>query len=546
MGPFAVPTRLRVDPEVTVLTGPNDTGKSLALRLVHLLCTKEAATERDINSDRIGEFDGPWKDDPEITCVAVFDLTESAIKNAGLTGNCEPGDELTVRVRLNQDGHPLEVVNLKRGSKGTRPSLKIRRWPRILNLPLESSIKEVIDFSKMTEAEKAFVCLGFGKEFSLEQHKALKDVTRSFRIAKAETELNLRLHQLFPLNMAYKFSLREISAKSELLGVALVDGNQGHSPIESRGEGVQKLVGVMGSLMAIDASDGHTYVLFDEPESSLHADAQHALRFVLEELAKRPNIQVIYATHSPAMINTMRPSSIRVLKRERKNDKATTTFVNQAYAENFVTVRSSLGMTPSDSLLYAPVTVVVEGPTEVRCLPVLFQRLSEAGVDGFQAVELILPQTHLLDGCGSSYEYMCRLAKSQNAKPVVLLDGDKQNELGRLQQDHPEVPVVFLPSGEEFENVVPKAAYIAAAAAVLEDDSGKMTLENFEQWEASASLRPSVLFSKRVERWLRDEYDKPLYKPLVMEKAIHDSDANSINIEPFRRLVEHMTALLPV
>jgi chromosome segregation ATPase len=36
-GPFSGKTTLHLDPEVTVVTGPNDTGKTLALRAIEIL-----------------------------------------------------------------------------------------------------------------------------------------------------------------------------------------------------------------------------------------------------------------------------------------------------------------------------------------------------------------------------------------------------------------------------------------------------------------------------------------------------------------------------
>ena len=78
------------------------------------------------------------------------------------------------------------------------------------------------------------------------------------------------------------------------------------------------------------------------------------LRGVLEELGKDPLIQVIYVTHSPSTINTMRPGSIRVLSRHQVDGVATTWIENASFEDNYIRVRSSLGLNPSDSLLYAP------------------------------------------------------------------------------------------------------------------------------------------------------------------------------------------------
>ncbi len=173
-------------------------------------------------------------------------------------------------------------------------------------------------------------------------------------------------------------------------------------------------------------------------------------------------------------------------------------------------------------------------------LGLVLKKLSDNGVIAAETLETLLPQTHILDGEGSSCEYMCRLAKSQNAKPVVFLDGDKHADVENIIEKHPEVPIVALATGVEFEEIVPKEKYIQAVADVLADESGNISEAVFLEWEKNADLRPSVMFSKRVERWLRDEFDKPLYKPLVMRKAIDLTDVSEIHTSPFEQLVEAM------
>jgi hypothetical protein len=287
--------------------------------------------------------------------------------------------------------------------------------------------------------------------------------------------INDRLKALFPPTLPFRFRLREISGKPDQLGILLIDQHKGHTPLGSRGAGVRRLMNITGALLRISPESGHTVVLYDEPETSLHADAQHMLRRLLEALGALPTVQVVYTTHSPAMINTLRPHSIRVLERRRVNDKATSIFVNQALAENYSLVRSSLGISPADSLLYSPITIVVEGPTEVRSVPFMLKKLADAGVIEPGLLEVLLPQTHILDGEGSSFEYMVRLAKSQNAHPVLFLDGDKANEAQAVRTPHPDVAVIILDVGKEFEELVPRTVYIQAVAELLEDTTGAIT-----------------------------------------------------------------------
>ncbi len=412
-----------------------------------------------------------------------------------------------------------------------------------MKLPLASEVRQEISLGEMTDAESHLIRLGFGPKFSIEQHQSLDQIARSFRIDEAQTRLNDKLRRILPVTMPLSFKLLEVAAKPELLGIGLIDEHRGYAPLGSRGSGVRRLLNIMGALLRVNPEDGHTIVLYDEPETSLHADAQHMLRRLLESLASNPSVQVVYTTHSPAMVNTLRPQSVRILERRRVSEKAVSHFVNNASRENYTLVRSSLGVSPADSLLYAPITIVAEGSTEIQCLPLVLRKLSDSGEINSELLDVLLSQAHFLDGEGSSFEYMCRLAKSQNAMPLVFLDGDKHSDILKIKDKHAEVPVIALPKNSEFEEVVPRAKYIQAAAVVLEDASGQISESAFVEWESKSSLRPSVMFSKRVERWLRDEFDKPLYKPLVMRKAIELTEPHEIYKEPFIQLVEAMRTL---
>lgn len=540
-GPFAAETTLQLDPEVTVLTGPNDAGKSLALRAIEVLCTQNTIDGHEVNRDRIGEFRGKWNDDPDIACIGLFETTEASVGKKGVLKNAKPGSTIVVQRRMNTNqGQIIEIYD---GESRTNPQSAFTNPPRILKLPLATEVRQEINFGSMTDAESYLIRLGFGSAFSLDQHKSLDQIDRSFRIDEAQNRLNEKLRRIFPMTMPLSFKLVEVGAQPELMGIGLIDEHRGYAPLGSRGAGVRRLLNVMGALLRINPEDGHTIVLYDEPETSLHADAQHMLRRLLESLASHSNVQVVYTTHSPAMVNTLRPHSIRILERKRVDEKAVSKFVHNASRENYTLLRSSLGVSPADSLLYAPITIIAEGSTEIQCLPLVLKKLSENGVVASEVLEALLSQAHILDGEGSSFEYMCRLAKSQNAKPVVFLDGDKQADIVKIKEKHPDVPVISLSVGMEFEQIVPRSKYIQAAAEVLEDESGNIRETAFVEWEKNASIRPSVMFSKRIERWLRDDFDKPLYKPWVMRRAIELTDVTEINAYHLVELVEAMKQL---
>lgn len=541
-GPFSVPQRLKLDPRVTVLTGANDTGKSALLRAIRLILTGKMLDEQDVNGERIGAFSGRWQDDSDVGCLSCFSVTTRTKQTNEMEGGIEVGDGVVFYSRLTHNGHNFKVRHIERNGGQVSTGVRFQHPPQVVCLPLDTQVKELVNLGQLTDAEERLLKLGFGPAFNLQQHEALTIGRRVGRVSDAQHRLNDRLRELLPPNLPLEFRLHEGTKPAEL-SIALVDPLRNHVPIGSRGAGIRHLLNLMGALLVLTEPSSPTIILLDEPENSLHADAQHALRRLLERLAESPLIQVVYATHSPSMVNTMRPSSIRVLERQLIDGKPCSAIVNEVFADNFFRVRSSLGLTPSDSLLYAPVTVVVEGPSEVRALPVLLERLHREKVAGFEQVEDVLSQVHFLDGTGDQYEYMVRLAKSQNAKPILMLDGDKTISVKKVREKHPEVAIVLLPEGEEFENIVPAATYIGAVAATYPETPG-ITHDAFQQWQEKATLKPSIMFSKRVQRWLEDEFDIEPKKPLVMEHAVRATNLDDVKLDAIRELFEQMSAAL--
>lgn len=538
IGPFSAPTVLEVERNVTVLTGSNDTGKTSLLRAIYLFCTGNKMTERELNEDRFGDFSGAWDTDPEVACNARFITDESTPHKVFTRGSVVPGDEIIVRKRLNEPGDGYQLISYKRPGENQPNNPRFTKAPNVIWLPTEGEIREVINLKEMNTPEQSLIKLAFGEKFTFENYRSVGEVRRSQGISAAEFALNEQLEKVLPKTLPLKFSIKEIGDKPDRLKIGLSDVHMGYTPFGSRGAGVRKLLSLMGALMAADLKQNHTILLFDEPETSLHADAQHMLRRMLEKLGELPTVQVIYSTHSPAMINTLTPGAIRILRRGQINDKATSLIMNNAFARNFSAVRESLGINPADSLLYAPVTVIVEGVTEVRCLPLLFKKLMDGGVKGFEDVEDLLAQIHFLDGIGDQCEYMCRLAKSQNALPVIFLDGDKADLSDKIKTAHSDAEVVMLEAGKEFEDLVPLEAYISATAKCYPDHEEQITPQRLQDWLQAEPRFKKKMRSKQIENWIDDTLEiERLNKPVVMQQAIADVAVADIAVEKLRDLL---------
>jgi hypothetical protein len=332
----------------------------------------------------------------------------------------------------------------------------------------------------------------------------------------------------------------------ELL-VSLRDSFNSETMLELRGNGMRKIVTLLAHLVQAQAASRNRLIMLDEPENSLHADAQHFLRRFLVEIAQDESNQVLYATHSPSMISRIDTYGLRLFEQCTVDGRPSISINNKPYGDNLSSIRASLGLTATDSLLYAPISVIVEGPTEIVSLSYLLQRLSSEDVAGFEDIDTLLDLTHLINGQGDNFPLLCRIAKSQGSTPILFVDGDKARRLEqkRFKQEHSEVPVVTLDKGTEFEDLVPAHYYFAAIGDWIGDSFDEEEAQNeFKEWESSNELPEQMLFSKRVTKWLTVSRNIDLDKPLIMRKAIELAPVDEINLTPITMLLATIRKLV--
>jgi putative ATP-dependent endonuclease of the OLD family len=537
-GPFAVDTTISIDPDLTILTGPNDVGKSNVLTAIEMFLGKAPAQEHHVNSERLGGFAGSWNQDTEVEIRAEFSFIESSRFLRLFKGDAQVGDKALVQLKLNHIEGGYVVLHHRRGGQNVVPAVRLRPpLPSVVKLGSDASIRNAIPLERMTNSEIQLMRLAFGPEFAPGSLLSLSPHLRGIRIRQAEDVVNERLSRFFPKTLPLQFQLIDLGAEGKQIGINLVDPVKAFVPVQTRGDGVKKLISYMCLLLQGIDPHVHSIVLVDEPEAALHADAQHQLRRMLEDISRLPNAQVIYATHSPAMINPSTPHRIRLFSRRTNDGKATTHVEHSPYGDNFQRVRISLGLTPSDSLLFGSVTVIVEGDTEVRCLEPLLRKLDDAEIEAFKGASLLLNECHFVCGEGDNIPKYCRIAVSQNARPVVLVDGDKFSMIEQLRKNFPSVPIVELPKGKEFEDIVPRELYVRAVAGILNEPAVEqnVTLDEFKKWADGKPLEGRVMFSKQVENWLRDIHFVNGYnKHFAMAKAIELAEAGDFDTSTLR------------
>ena len=550
-GPFYGDHTLELDPSVTVLTGPNDCGKTILLDALACTVSHQATTERRVNITRAGEVSGNRLHDQNLCAEIAIEVSSDCIEAKVLQVPFKSGDVVTARRALGNVG-ALGITKATRDGKPFAAAGQIPKW-NVLRLPGEA-FRQIIPLKSATSAERAFLELGLGPKFA-DLPENLSPRWPDF-LRGAEDKITSEVRRMLPPTMPMQLRLVDGAAQDPgAVRISLSDSVGELIGTDDRGAGIGRMLGLIGPLvLALREKNAPLLILLDEPENSLHADMQHKLRRLLEEIAKNPMCQVVYATHSPSMINNMRPKAIRLLSRAKVGEAPTSKIQNDPFSKNFALVRSALGVTPADSLLYAPVTVVVEGKTEVCCLPGMLEKLMLSGDKAFGDVNQILDQIHFLDGEGDSVEYFVRVAKSQNNKAIVFLDGEKRPKRGedKLRSEHADAPVVKLDSGVDIEQLVPRDTYFQAVIACCSEDNSAaegvpdLSQEGFGQWVNNQKQRAKDnIFGRQIQDWLEESLSGPIPpKHQILMKAIELCSPEKIDTKKLQELLQHIRQAL--
>lgn len=459
---------------LSVLIGENDSGKSSILKALELLLSKLMPKDEDyfalndVTHDEftiIGKFilsESDNKDqlknfvvDNELVIKKVFKKSE-AFKtfNTKSVFQDEKLENYSV-LDATETKQLLIDLNIAMCSNQQERHTAIKEYIELNNEILPKTTKEVeISFNTISPYIPIFQYYGshiYGNPQALVK-KTLDDIYSSYFYdeagdlkiqslkglkQKALTQLNKHIKEnLLAKIKVYNPKVSGIQGRLDIdfsrgldfQGLELDDGN-GFKLIDQKGEGSKKKLFL--SILEWDKEVQKDLVnsrsvmrVYDEPDTSLHYDAQRKMFNAISEVANNPksNTQAIIATHSIVMVDRSPAKSIIQVVQE--NGCSEIDFLksddNQDISD-FLGQISLIGGIKNSSIFYEKCFLIVEGESEENAIPKIYKKLFGRTLSEYGIVLINLHSN------GAWYNFLKLLNNNKKHCTVMLLDNDTQN-----------------------------------------------------------------------------------------------------------------------
>jgi len=203
--------------------------------------------------------------------------------------------------------------------------------------------------------------------------------------------------------------------EKDKIAVFVADETYGRQiPITERSDGFQWYLSFYATTMGEATQTSNTVLLLDNPGLELHPDGQRDVkRFLQEKLPRRT--QVMYVTHSPAMVDPFNLDQVRIVSRahELEGTKIRKPIFEAGKEDLLEPIRSAIGASLVNSLMFSDFNVLVEGPADRPILEGMFQATSTQ--------ERILVNGSV---AGTAEAFLPRFYKQSGLPFVVFVDAD--------------------------------------------------------------------------------------------------------------------------
>jgi len=342
------------DPNVTVLIGPNESGKTNILKAVEYF-----RHDLTLNHDWTCQYSSFYEESksPQIGLEITRFSPEDQKKLIKIYDGFKSVDKFVLRREGPRITDYKILVNDKILTIGNvKPLFEL--LPKIIYFDSISIIKDRVDMDTLlrngsnSRTENNLLKVGGINNPAL----IFEDSTRGRRAAEeASREITKRIQETWTQEPSLEIKLR---VNGKLLYIDFSDATTVYDTPKSRSIGFLWYLSFFINFLATSKEGKpHEYLfLLDEPGLHLHPSGQKDLTNLLEDLSGKN--QLIYSTHSPFMINRNHPQRVRVVNKEENGTKVD----SEAYRENWKPLRKSIGLTVGDLFFFNNKGIVLEIP----------------------------------------------------------------------------------------------------------------------------------------------------------------------------------------
>ena len=182
--------------------------------------------------------------------------------------------------------------------------------------------------------------------------------------------LNKKLKQFFPDFEKIDLNVTALPKLNLEIDVKILNEDGSTVFLEKMGDGTKRRTTMALFEHKTDKND--LCYVFDEPDTHLHIKAQQDIYNIFQELYAKRNKQVIITTHSPFLINTVKPKHLHYLFLNSKNESELLNIDNK----NLEELLNELGVNNSD-LFFTNKILIVEGETEESFIPKIYDKFHD-------------------------------------------------------------------------------------------------------------------------------------------------------------------------
>lgn len=409
---------LDFDPELNILVGGNEAGKSSVLQALDIVLSASRSKvealglETLFNVDCIAEFlaKTPRKieDLPELVIEVYFDgvadpdldgrNNSKGIDALGMKLECKPVEDYTKQIKEILDGphdsFPFEYYGIQ-----------FLTFTDEAIFPHKKPFKHLLIDSAQINNEYAT------REYTRSMYAAHASVVErnlhgfEYRRAKLKFRDDILKEMNDPLDI-YKFDVRTSPKASIETDIIITEGD---IPIDSKGKGRQCFIKTEFALR--DREHALDVLLLEEPEN--HLSHVH-MRKLIERIRDSRKKQLFIATHSSFIATRLNLKNVQILSEETPSKPASLKSLSKETAEFFMKA-------PDNNVLELALckkTILVEGDAEFILMDALYKNSAPGASTDSDGV-------HVISVDGTSFKRYLELAELLNIRVAVIRDNDR-------------------------------------------------------------------------------------------------------------------------